>query len=423
MRRTLFFTAIPVVLILLTAVIGTSFVSKQLKKQTKIITPLSNSPERFWAVQSVDTMKFSRDTAREMLTKPEFDIVIEQQISDIAKTGATHVAIGTPYDEEFVPFLKRWVAVARKYNLNVWYRGNFSGWEGWFEYKKIGREEHLKLTEAFIKKHPDLFEDGDIFVSCPECENGGPGDPRMNGDAEGHKKFLIEEYILVKKLFADMDKHVIANYYSMNGDVARLIMDRKTTKALDGVIAIDHYVKSSRQLLTDISEYAKQSGGRVVLGEWGAPIPDIHGPMTEEEQAAYIDESFKILLESDDIEAINYWVSRGGSTELWKSENEPKLGAAALTKYFKPYVIRGTITDPNGRKLDEITITTTEKTALASDGEYSIGALKGDQVTVIKQGYTTATFTPFYGDDNEITYNVTLEKIDKTMWDHITDLL
>ena len=31
-------------------------------------------------------------------------------------------------------------------------------------------------------------------MTCNECENGGPGDPRHNGDVVGHRKFLIKEY-------------------------------------------------------------------------------------------------------------------------------------------------------------------------------------------------------------------------------------
>ena len=141
----------------------------------------------WWKIQSIDTMKYSRDKAREKLADPSFDAIIEMQIRDIAQTGATHVAIGTPYDNEFLPFLKRWVDTARKYNLKIWFRGNFSGWEGWFDYPPISREEHLKLTEKFIKENNNLFKDGDIFISCPECENGGPGDPRQTNDIEGHR--------------------------------------------------------------------------------------------------------------------------------------------------------------------------------------------------------------------------------------------
>ena len=136
--------------------------------------------ERFFQVQSIDTMKYSRDTAREKLKDVKFDEVIDAQIKNIAATGATHVSLGTPYDEEFLPFLKRWVAAARKYGLKVWFRGNWSGWENWFDYPKFkDGKVHSEKTKKFILENSNLFEDGDVFTACPECENGGPGDPRI----------------------------------------------------------------------------------------------------------------------------------------------------------------------------------------------------------------------------------------------------
>src|SRR3972149_11347222 len=93
--------------------------------------------ERFFQVQSIDTMKYSRDVAREKLKDFSYDKEIETQVKNIAETGASHVAIATPYDDEFLPFLRRWVKAAREKGLNVWFRGNFSGWENWFDYEKF----------------------------------------------------------------------------------------------------------------------------------------------------------------------------------------------------------------------------------------------------------------------------------------------
>jgi hypothetical protein len=215
-------------------------------------------------------MKYSRDVSREKLNDPSFDRVINQQIKQIAGTGATHVGIATPYDEEFYPILKRWVDSARLYNLKVWFRGNWSGWEGWFEYPKITREEHIKKTQDFIKKHQDIFVDGDVFSPCPECENGGPGDPRRTGDVEGHRKFIVTEYKATKDAFRRINKNVASNFNSMNGDVARVIMDKKTTKAMDGIVTIDHYVGTPKKLVSDIGQISRSSGGKNSVGRiWG----------------------------------------------------------------------------------------------------------------------------------------------------------
>jgi hypothetical protein len=299
---------------------------------------VSKPTNKWWGMQSVDTVKYSRDLARAKVDDPEFTAVVDKQISEIANIGATHVAIGTPYDEEFVPFLTLWVNAARKYGLNVWFRGNFSGWEGWFEYEPIGKQEHLTKTKNFIVTNASLFEDGDIFTSCTECENGSIGDPRYDVDVEVYRRFIIDEYQLAKDCFEVIGKKVASNYYPMNGDVAYLVMDRKTTRALDGVVVLDHYVKEPKRVANDIREIALNSGGEVVLGEFGAPIPDIHGQMTENQEAEWIRHTFNELTNVEGLVGINYWTSSGGSTELWRN-NKSREAVGIMESFYSPVTI------------------------------------------------------------------------------------
>lgn len=287
-----------------------------------------------WDFMAVDTVKYSRDLTGQMIDKPEFDAVINEQVADIASLGATHIAIATPYDQRFVPFLERWVRSAREHKLKVWFRGNFSGWENWFGYERMTREEHKILLKEFIENNPGLFEDGDIFTSCPECENGGPGDPRLNGDPEGHKKFLIEEYQISIESFGQIGKKVNSGFYSMNYDVAKLIMDKETTTALGNIVVIDHYIKDPVEVAKDAKEIAAQSGGKVVLGELGAPIPDIHGEYTEEQQSKWIEEALTAASKTPEIIGINYWVNVGGSTRLWNDDGTRRKAADTIRKFF-----------------------------------------------------------------------------------------
>lgn len=287
-----------------------------------------------WEVRAVDTVKYSRDNSWEMLTKPEYDEVIDKQTADIASLGVSHIAIATPYDKQFLPYLKRWVEKARKHKLKVWFRGNFSGWEKWFEYKAISREEHKRLLAEFILNNPDLFENGDIFTSCPECENGGPGDPRFINDVPEHRQFLIEEYKISEDSFRAINKNVTSGFYSMNYDVAKLIMDKPTTEALGGIVAIDHYVKDPKKVAEDAKKIAQQSGGKVILGEFGAPIPDIHGNMNEVQQAQWIEEALNEVRNTPEIIGVNYWVNIGGSTKLWDEDGKRRKAADTIGKFF-----------------------------------------------------------------------------------------
>ncbi|KKT37183.1 MAG: hypothetical protein UW22_C0031G0009 [Candidatus Gottesmanbacteria bacterium GW2011_GWB1_44_11c] len=355
--------------------------------------PLSFIP--WWNIQSVDTMKYSRDLTAEKINDPSFDSVIDQQVRDIAEIGATHVAIATPYDEEFLPFLKRWVSAARKYGLLVWFRGNFSGWEGWFGYPKISRDEHVVKTQNFILNHSDLFQDGDIFSGCPECENGGPGDPRQTGDVNGYRKFLITEYEVTKNTFTKIWKRVTSNYFSMNGDIARLIMDKPTTTALGGVVTIDHYVNTPERLVSDIREIAAQSGGKIFLGEFGVPIPDIHGKLNDKEQAQWIADALEKLVNEPSLVGLNYWVGVGGSTQIWDGEGNLKPAVFVLRAYFNPRVLEGTVIDQYKRPIKNAEVLSSHKNTMTDlSGHFSLPIIERDrQVTAFADGYTNTEHT------------------------------
>ncbi len=368
-----------------------------------------------WRFQSIDTMKVSRDQAREYLNDPRFDSVIDRQIEAIAETGATHVALATPYDEEFVPFLTRWVKSARSQGLSVWFRGNFSGWEGWFGYPRITRDEHLRKTSEFILAHPDLFADGDALSACPECENGGPGDPRKTGDVVAYRNFLIAEYSAMEEAFRKIDRRVTTNYFSMNGDVARLVMDKQTTKALGGVVTIDHYVKTPKELAADIREIAKLSGGKVMLGEFGAPIPDIHGKQSPAEQAKWIEGALTELAKVHELIGVNYWLSVGGSTALWSDAGAASPAVLPLSKVFQSRIFFGRIFDDLGRAVPEAEVQIRDRVTKTNEDGYFELALPNpgaeDVLSVTKTGYIEKMLSLKMGNIRE----VILEKQDKSL--------
>lgn len=373
-------------LLIVLIVVMTFFISK---RQHQVQTLGVGNQSYVWDVTAIDTMKYSRDVARQFANDSSFDQTIEKQVSDIAKTGATHVAIGTPYNEEFVPFMDRWVKAIRRHNMNVWFRGNVAGWESWFEYPRIGRAEHTRQVLAFIKNNPQLFSDGDIFSSCPECENGGTGDPRMTGDTADYRMFLIDEYRQVKETFEIIGVDVPSNYYSMNGDVAKLIMDKNTTQSLDGLVVIDHYVKTPEKLIADIDALAKQSGGKVVLGEWGAPIPDIHGSMTEKQQARWIDQALAKLYKNKNVVGLNYWTGYGSSTALWNNDGSPREAVSVLTKYYTPISKAGIVVNELNDVLSDVQISSDRiSTTSLLNGTFIIPPAPAETiVTIQKEGY------------------------------------
>jgi len=386
--------AIALLFIVLVAIWAMIF-SKYLP-QSALPIKQSTISSRAWEMKSIDTMKYSRDRALTQLNNPSFDSVIEAQVKTIAETGATHIAIATPYDKQFLPFLKRWVQMARKYKLKVWFRGNFSGWEGWFNYPKIlTRAEHLRMTREFISDNPSLFEDNDAFTACPECENGGPGDPRSTGDKEGHKQFLIDEHNAAGEEFRAIGKTVATTYNSMNFDVAKIIMDKPTTIALGGIVAIDHYVDTPSKLVRTIKEIAQSSGGKIFLGEFGVPLPHINGAMNEIQQAAWIEEALHKLSMEPSVMGVSYWINAGGPTALWNEDGTPKKAANILQSYFIPRIVSGVITDQYENPISQVTISSVNSSTFSNTkGEFSLSILPFEKnVSIQANGQSKSNFS------------------------------
>ncbi len=372
---------------------------------------------KFWQIQSIDTMKYSRDLAREKEKDQSFDLVIDGTMEKIAQAGATHVAIGTPYDEEFFPMIERWVKAARKHGLNVWFRGNWSGWEGWFDYPPISPEEHIKKTAAFIGSHPEIFADGDCFTACPECENGTLGDPRKTGDVMPFRKFLVDEQAVLVKSFASAGRRVNTGLASMNGDVARLIMDKNTTAALGGIITIDHYVATPERLKADIDDMLANSDGKIMLGEFGVPIPDIHGNMNPEEQAAWIRKALGSMAGEKRIIGVNYWLSAGGTSALWSDDGSLRPAYYAIKNFYQPQIIQGAVSNELGNPISGAKVSFFGQTTYTGPkGDFYI--LSGDE----KKGRLQVESSGYYGstanltDDNDFIGVITLSRKNPGIW-------
>ncbi|OGM10039.1 hypothetical protein A2159_00340 [Candidatus Woesebacteria bacterium RBG_13_34_9] len=188
-----------------------------------------------------------------------------------------------------------------------------------------------------------MFRSGDIFTSCTECENGGLGDPRQTKNLQEYRNLLTEEHNIADKAFNEIGVEVVSGYYPMNADVAKLVMDKKTADLLGGVIVLDHYVKDPDMLANDIKTISASTDAKIILGEFGAPISDIHGEMTEKEQANWIDRVLVKLSGLDSLIGVNYWTSYGGSTALWNPDGTERKVVGVLKSYFIPKFVDGKV--------------------------------------------------------------------------------
>ena len=370
-------------------------------------------PTTFWKVTAIDTMKYSRDRAQDQDTF----LKIPQYVKEIAALHPTYIAIDTPYDEEFYPVLSAWVNEARRDHLHVWFRGNFSGWEGWFGYDKFTDPTvHHAMTKQFILAHSELFQNGDIFSPLPEPENGVLGDPRQNGKADEFNTFLQTSYANCTETFASIKKSVDCGYFSVNGDIAKQILTQETVSKTGNRVVIDHYIDTPQKMTDDIDFlHAKFPHAKIVLGEFGAPIPDITGDMNDQQQAEFVNKLLQVFVAKKAIiEGMNYWTFLGSTTALFTDSNEPKPVATTLAQYYKPLVVSGKVIDATEKGIEGVLLKDKNGQLLTTtdaSGNYAFATLPNtvNQLTFVKNNYTRSTEQVSIATQNQKVADVTLQ--------------
>lgn len=382
-------------------------------------------PNRLWDYQCLDTMKFSRDTARQFMSeREEANEFIKKEIDIIKSFGANCLAVATPYDEEFIPILEEWVNAAHDANLKVWFRGNFSGWENWFDYPKFTNEQqHHTATRNFLQKHNNLLKPGDIFTPAPEAENGIIGNPwESEARKERLRKFVTDSYKICSDTLIEVGKvEVKCGYFSANGDVAEKVYNPDTIANTGGVVVIDHYIKTSQRMSDDIQRLAENQKANVAIGEFGGPIPDINGTMTEDEQEKFVRELLRVFYEQKDkITLINYWVLRGGSTTLINDDGTEREVVEAIKDYYQPGKLNIKVVNTLGQSVDNVEVKTedgVQNLVTDEDGELGITLPAGDSILkVIKQDYEEKSESVKIMRVSSTDYTIELNPVDPSWW-------
>lgn len=385
-----------------------------------------NDSGTFWRYQCIDTMKSSRDRAQELLKNKELRAkVINTEINLVSETGANCIAISTPYDAEFVPLLTEWVTAARNKGLKIWFRGNFSAWEGWFGRKKNMTEiQHLNAMRGFIIDHADLFRSGDMFTGAPEAENGGPFTGRSFDEFPAYRNFLIVEKQTADTAFQEIDKNVVTNWFSMNGWIAENMYDQTTVNQTGNHITIDHYVKTAEEMDMFITLLNEKFNAQVTLGEFGAPIPDINGNLTEAEQAELIDEIMQVAFKHRDIMVgINYWTLNDGTTALTNTDYSTRSVYETIRKYYQPSMVEGFVKDHFGRPVERAEVRLFNGAVVVKTtrtGYYAARIPAGDsQLTVSAEKFNTYTQQLNISPNSTMHADIQLESAEKNVFDKL----
>jgi hypothetical protein len=308
-------------------------------------------------------MKVSRDMGGQLLesvVQEGTDKRITFMVKKVKEANANMIAYGTPYDKEFIPLLEVEIAEAEKAGIGVWLRGNFSGFQeerdangptghGWFNHPLLtSPDEHHTKTRQFILDNKHLFISNDgksrvaIFSPAPEPENGLIGDPRTSPQTKQlFDEWLVDSYSNARRTLDEIGATDTKVIFSFNGDVAKILPDGFINDK--NPVLADHYIKDPQQYPADIQKLHDIYNAPVGLGEVGAPIPDIHGPMTEVEQAEYVRQVLTILADSEVlVPIINYWhlwnpydVDQNTATSLLNADGTERQVYEVLREFFE----------------------------------------------------------------------------------------
>lgn len=418
-----------ILVVLLLAVLGLAVTTvNYLKEPSFPSDSVTDINKAMWEYQCVDTMKTSRDKARAWENRSDLVEHIDKEMTAIANMGANCVALDTPYDEEFLPYLKKWVDAAREHNLKIWFRGNFSAWEGWFEYPhNMTTAQHIARTNDFIRNNADLFEDGDIFTPSPEAENGGPFNQVEVDEHVAFRRYLIQEHTEAQQTFQEIGKDVKTNWLSMNGGLAKRMFDQNTIDSLGKVVSLDHYIADPKQMGEFIDYFVNNFETRVVIGEWGAPIPEINGDMSEDEQNEFIgqllDEMYK---HREHIDGVNYWVLFDSSTEIYNKDLTPRKAVETIADYFKPSEMTGSVFDKNGKPIEGAKIIVdngSDEALTGSDGKYSFLLPAGvHDLAISADGFDKVNYQYKLQRNKSYSMNFILNSPQKSLLDNIRDI-
>jgi hypothetical protein len=109
------------------------------------------------------------------------------------------------------------------------------------------------------------------------------------------------------------------------------------------------------------------------LGEFGAPIPDLQGSMTEGQQADWIKSAMELLANNKNLIGINYWTSFGGSTELWNDDGSARQAESVVKSFFDPYTLEGVVINEAGQGIAGATINSTDGNVISNaNGQFSL---------------------------------------------------
>lgn len=200
-----------------------------------------------------------------------------------------------------------------------------------------------------------------------------------------------------------------------------------TFDTLGNVVALDHYAAAPANYSEYVRYFADTFQTEVIFSEVGAPIPDLHGRMSEQQQADFIEEVFLELYHSRPwVRGVNYWVLSQGTTALLNSDSSPREVVEVVKDYYQSAWLYGRVSNTLGLGLSEIEVQVAGMNTTQTDafGRFGIAVPAGEyELTFSGAEYTSEQVTVTASRAADLEYSVVLEPSQKSWWYQLKERL
>jgi hypothetical protein len=312
---------------------------------TPMISPTPTASPASWSIQSVSSMKETKDR----ICSQRDRIFVEKWVDTAIDLGVNYIAVETPYDNPLcgsaVEYTRLWTDVIHSKGLHVWHRHMPLSFEGIYDVTKNNVSDYLDIISTYIKTNPSFFQEGDIFTPIPEPQNGGiqgitycaSSVCQFNG-AAAFNSWLRNAMNTSEQAFGTigLGGKIKIGYFGFDGFVAwgdnnpdwhGILED--TTISQMGNITIDHYPQLVGDTMeNDLNELqTRYPNIDIVIGEWGTVTPD-----NQEQQVIDTMSAAK----RPHVIGFNYWhMGMGGNEALINDDFSKRAQFDEVQSFFK----------------------------------------------------------------------------------------
>lgn len=256
--------------------------------------------------------------------------------------GINFVSLAVPYDN--VTKYTNYVTDARSKGFKVWHRSHWNNWQGDNSAAAdLSAQNYLDQTYDFIVNNPTLFQNGDMFGTCVECNNAdgvnstGPFRTAGSFSFSKYNAFLKDQVRYANAAFKSIGKTIYTwpisfslSLMNLNGQAldsgdggnSSGLGNADIVNYFGGILTIDHYLSNAYRFNDSTKYWDRYSSDldkihaafpdcKIMIGEWGYHTTVA---VSAGEKHGMFEQLVNVLKSKSYIIGVNFWVHMGSNT-------------------------------------------------------------------------------------------------------------